>query len=165
MAIFINMHLHLQMFWPGFSLYVCLFFLLLRLDPPWPGQKPQPQRCRSAPSLFAHLWTCGSLMTRMSDRTHPGPMKKITILDAICHIRYLWRLCQWLRADRPWTVLAAEPAEWKHQGSSCTSWSGLCRTPWTDSHGNPHHQLAAWLAGMSFQWLLGTEVGENTDSK
>lgn len=60
----------------------------------------------------------------------------------------------------PWTVPAAEPSGWRHQGSSCTSWSVPSQTLETHSHRSPRHLRSAWLTHTKPQWCFGTVSGD-----
>lgn len=137
---------------------VVLFSLLLRPHPPWLWRMQLPQWCRSAPSPSDRLWTYGSLTTRKSDRTHPGPKKPMG-LKSFC-VGGLVKVQSWKVAALPWTEPAAGPTEWRRQGCTCTSWSVLSQTHETDIHGSPRHQLSAWLTSRMSQWPLGTKREE-----
>lgn len=71
------------------------------------------------------------------------------------------KACLMKTSDQPWTVPAAEPAEWRRPGLFCTSLSSLFQTRWTKGHGSPRRQLSFWLKGMTLQWHLGTKLGIN----
>lgn len=97
--------------------------LLLHLCPPWLWRMQLPHKCRSVPSLSYRLWTYESLMIRRSDRTLPGPTRRVGWNHLMVEVGKNW---QWMilalammvdmdmlvknKAAPPWTVPAAGPA-------------------------------------------------------
>lgn len=128
---------------------------------PWLWRTPRPRTCRIAPSLSARLWTYGSSKTRRSNRTVLGPAKDSKNSEVRKTIGLTSLLMDGGRLPpSPWTGPAAEPSGWRHQGSSCTSWSVPSQTRETDSQRSPRRLRSAWPTRMRPRWRFGTASGD-----